>query len=169
MIIRAERPDDVASISDVNRRAFQQDDEGKIVERIRAGEHFVPGLSLVAEENGHIVGHILLSKTKIMGEEAYDTLLLGPVAVLPEFQRQGIGGKLVIEGLRRARTLGFDSVILVGHSEYYPRFGFEKASKWGIECPFDVPDESCMAVELHDGALKGKPGSIQFPTEFGLE
>jgi len=172
MIIRAEQHEDAGAIADVNRLAFGRDDEGNIVERIRAGDQYIPGLSLVAEENGRIVGHILFSRTTVTtvrGNAEHETLILGPIAVLPEHQGQGIGGKLVIDGLNRARDLGFDSVVLVGHPEYYPRFGFRRASMWGITCPFDVPDEACMAIELHDDALAGKAGVIQFPKAFGIE
>jgi predicted N-acetyltransferase YhbS len=169
MKIRAERQDDFKSIAEVTEQAFRQRDECEIIERIRGGETYVPELSLVAEENGRIVGHIRFSRTQIVGNEEYETLILGPIAVLPAFQNQGIGAELIIKGLNKARERGFNSVVLVGHPAYYPRFGFEKASKWGITCSFEVPDEVCMAVELRAHSLMGKPGIIQFPKEFGLE
>ncbi|WP_455367207.1 GNAT family N-acetyltransferase, partial [[Eubacterium] cellulosolvens] len=113
-----------------------------------------------------IVGHILFSKIKIRGEKDHETLALAPMAVLPKFQKQGIGGKLIREGLNKARELGFDSVIVLGHNEYYPRFGFERASKWNITCPFEVPDEAFMAIELNPGALSVKAGIVEYPKEF---
>jgi len=168
MIIRKESKNDFGYIHNIHRRAFEQDDESELVERLRASYHFVPELSLVAEEHGTLIGHILFSKSTISGYPGYELLALAPMAVLPMYQRQGIGGKLVKNGLTKARELGFDAVVVVGHPEYYPRFGFEKASKWDISCPFEVPDEAFMAIELHVGSLTGKSGIVKFPKEFGV-
>ncbi len=169
MIIRKEKKEDFNSIYKINEQVFKQKDESELIERIRAGRNFIPELSLVAEENGKLIGHILFSKIKIIGEKEYESLALAPMAVLPEFQKQGIGGKLIKEGLNKARELGFNSVIVIGHKEYYPRFGFERASKWNIKCPFEVPDEAFMAVELNAGALTEKSGIVEYPKEFGIE
>jgi len=168
MIIRKESRDDFGCIHNIHRQAFGQDDEGELVERLRASDHFIPELSLVAEENGTIIGHILFLKITISGHHEYGSLVLAPMAVLPMYQRQGIGGKLVGNGLNKAGELGFDAVIVVGHPEYYPRFGFEQASKWGITCPFEVPDEAFMAIELYGGSLAGTSGVARFPKEFGV-
>ncbi len=167
MIIRRETREDYNSIFEITKEAFKQENESKLIERIRAGKNFVPELSLVAQEKGKIVGHILLSKIKIRGEEDHETLALAPMAVLPKFQKQGVGAKLIREGLDKARELGFDSVIVLGHKEYYPRFGFERASRWNIACPFEVPDEAFMAIELNPGALGTKSGTVEYPKEFG--
>ncbi len=169
MIIRKEKKEDFNSIYKINEQVFKQKDESELIERIRAGRNFIPELSLVAEENGKLIGHILFSKIKIIGEKEYESLALAPMAVLPEFQKQGIGGKLIKEGLNKAREFGFNSVIVIGHKEYYPRFGFERASKWNIKCPFEVPDEAFMAVELNAGALTEKSGIVEYPKEFGIE
>ena len=134
-----------------------------MIERIRGSKNFVPELSLIAEKNGKIVGHILLSKIKINGEKEYESLILAPLAVLPELQKQGIGEKLITEGLKKAKELGFSSVIVVGHKDYYPKYGFEKASKRNIKCSFKVPDEAFMAIELNIGALAEKSGIVEFP------
>ena len=166
MKIRQEQKSDHKRVYEINGQAFEQEYEAELVEKIRVGESFVPELSLVAEKDGEIVGHILFSKIKIAGEEEYDSLALAPMAVTPELQRQGIGSELVTVGLETARKLGFESVILVGHKDYYPRFGFEKASKWGIKCPFPVPDEAFMAIELTEGSLEGKAGTVSYPKEF---
>jgi predicted N-acetyltransferase YhbS len=91
------------------------------------------------------------------------------LAVLPELQKQGIGEKLITEGLRKAKELGFSSVIVVGHKDYYPKYGFEKASKWNIKCSFKVPDEAFMAIELNIGALTEKSGIVEFPKEFEIQ
>lgn len=169
MIIRREKKEDFNSIYEINEQAFKQKDESELIERIRDSKNFIPELSLVAEENGRIIGHILFSKIKIIGEKEYESLALAPMAVLPEFQKQGIGGKLIKEGLNKARELGFNSAIVIGHKECYPRFGFERASKWNIKCPFEVPDEVFMAVELNAGALAEKSGIVEYPKEFGIE
>ncbi|WP_455369798.1 GNAT family N-acetyltransferase [[Eubacterium] cellulosolvens] len=150
-------------------QAFKQKNESELIRRIRASKIFVPKLSLVAEKNGRILGHILFSKIKIRGEKEYESLILAPMVVLPELQNQGIGRKLIIEGLNEARELGFSSVIVLGHKDYYPMFGFEKASKWNIKCSFHVPDEAFMAIELKIGALAGKSGIVEFPKEFEIE
>ena len=90
------------------------------------------------------------------------------MAVLPKFQKKGIGGSLIIEGLKKAKELGYKSVIVLGHKEYYPKFGFKKASKWGIVCPFEVPDEYFMAIELTAETLSEKTGTVVYPQEFKL-
>ena len=166
MKIRQEQRSDHKEVYEINKQAFNQENESKLIEKIREGENFVPELSLVAELNGEIVGHILFSKIKIIGEDEYESLALAPMAVAPEHQKQGIGGALVKTGLETAKNLGFESVILVGHSDYYPRFGFKRASIWGIKCPFEVPDEAFMAIELVEDSLKNKKGYVQFPKEF---
>jgi predicted N-acetyltransferase YhbS len=94
------------------------------------------------------------------------SLALAPVAVLPEYQNQGIGGKLIMEGHRLARELGYGSVIVVGHPAYYPRFGYKPASRWNITASFEVPDEAFMALELLEGGLKDVSGEIEYVKEF---
>ena len=169
IVIRKETVEDLAKVYEVNRAAFSQEDESKLVERIRKGSYYIPELSLVAEINEKIIGHILFSKIKIIGDNEYESLALAPMAVLPEYQKKGIGGKLIKKGLKKARELGFDSVIVLGHADYYPRFGFERASRWNIKCLFEVPDEAFMAIELNAGALKERSGIVEYPEEFGIE
>lgn len=164
--IRKEEEKDNKRVYEVNRLAFQQENESKLIEKIRKGENFIPELSLVAEIGNEIVGHILFSKIKIIGDSVFESLALGPMAVIPEFQKQGIGEKLIKIGLEKAKKLGFDSVIVLGHKEYYQKFGFQRASKWGIKCPFDVPDEVFMAIELTNKALENKAGTVNYPKEF---
>jgi len=166
ILIRKEEEKDYKNIYEVNRLAFEQENESKLVEKIRVGSNFIPDLSLVADIDNRIVGHILFSKIKIIGNSIYETLALAPVDVLPEFQKQGIGSNLINKGMGKARELGFDSIIVLGHEDYYPKFGFKRASKWNIKCCFEVPDEVFMAIELIDGALKGKEGTIEYPDEF---
>ena len=165
--IRPETESDYSRITEVNDSAFGQKDEGRLVAMLRETEEFIADLSLVAEMNGLIVGHILFFPVTIRSKpERYHTLSLAPMSVLPEYQNQKIGSRLVEEGLRLARERGFDSVVVVGHPNYYPKFGFEPASKWKIKVPFKVPDEAFMGLELVPEALKGKGGIVEYPRAF---
>jgi putative acetyltransferase len=164
--IRQEIEEDYKRVYEINEMAFGQENESKLIEKIRKGPNFVPELSLVAEKDNTIVGHILFSKIKIVGESEYETLMLAPLAVVPELQKQGIGGKLIKKGIENAIELGFESIIVVGHKDYYPKFGFQKASKWGIQSSIEVPDEAFMAIELTEKALENRAGVVQFPQEF---
>ena len=164
--IRKEEENDNIQIYEVNKLAFQQENEGKLIEKIRNTENFIPELSIVAEIDNRIVGHILFSKIKIVGKSVYESLALAPMAVIPEFQKKGIGSELVKIGIKMAKKLGFDSIIVIGHKEYYPKFGFQRASKWNIKCPFEVPDDVFMAIELTEKAFEGKAGTVEYPDEF---
>jgi predicted N-acetyltransferase YhbS len=165
--IRRETAGDHQNITVVNNLAFGQKNEGQLVMRLRKTKKFNPGLSLVAEVQGRIVGHILFYPIEIRSEDkVFPSLALAPMAVLPEYQRQGIGSQLVEEGLKKARKLGFSSVIVLGHAAYYPRFGFEPAGKWGIRPPFEVPDDVFMALELVRDGLKDIQGTVEYPPEF---
>ncbi len=166
MEIRREEKKDHTIVYEINRLAFGQENESQLIEKIRKGSNFVPELSLIAEIDNKIVGHILFSRIKIVGGSVFESLALAPMAVIPEFQKQGIGGKLIKKGIEKAKELGFDSIIVLGHKEYYPKFGFQRASKWSIECPFEVPDEAFRAIELTEKAFEGKAGTVQYPEEF---
>jgi predicted N-acetyltransferase YhbS len=139
--------------------------EHELVSRIRKSSSFIPELSLVAtnKDNGSILGHILLSRIKISNTES---LALAPVSVLPEYQNKGVGGLLITAALKETKKLGYNSVVVLGHPEYYPKFGFKKASRWGIKAPFEVPDEAFMAIELRDRALSGISGVVEYPSVF---
>jgi len=164
--IRKEEERDYKKVYEVNRLAFQQENESKLIEKIRKGNNFVPDLSLVAKIDDEIVGHILFSRIKIVGDSIFESLALAPMAVIPEFQKQGIGAELIKKGIDKAKELGFDSIIVLGHKEYYPKFGFKRASNWSIECPFEVPDEAFMAIELTEKAFEDKAGTVRYPDEF---
>jgi putative acetyltransferase len=166
MVIRPETEKDFPGVYEVNRLAFSQENESKLIEKIRQGGNYVPELSLVAAINHKIIGHILFSKIKIVGKTNTASLALAPMAVVPEYQKQGIGGKLIKKGLAIAGKLGYNSVIVLGHKDYYPKFGFKKASLWGIQCPFAAPDEAFMAIELSEHALVGRAGMVEYPKEF---
>jgi len=165
--IRHETDRDYRGITEVNDLGFGQKNEGQLILRLRETRKFIPELSLVAEIESRIVGHILFYPIEIKSDDqVFPSLALAPMAVLPESQKQGIGSQLVREGLKRARDLGFKSAIVLGHAAYYPRFGFEPASRWGIRPPFDVPDDVFMALELVKDALKDIQGTVEYPPEF---
>jgi putative acetyltransferase len=164
MQIRTERPEDIPGIRTVNLTAFDTRTEADLVDALRS--HAEPVISLVAEEYQVIVGHILFSPATLTGHSDVRIAGLAPMAVVPERQRQGIGTALVREGLDRCRQLGFAAVIVVGHPEYYPRFGFTPASRFGIACEYDVPENVFMALELEREALKGKAGTVRYHPAF---
>ncbi len=167
MIIRPEQPRDHDAIGEVNRLAFSGEQEARLVERIRNAAGFDPGLSLVAERDNEIVGHVLFSPIRIETDsELVPELALAPMAVRPECQRQGIGSALVREGLEVARRLGHRIVIVVVHADYYPRFGFLRACEFGIRCPFECPDESFMILLLADDPGAIEPGTVRYPPPF---
>ncbi|MFF2288806.1 GNAT family N-acetyltransferase [Peribacillus butanolivorans] len=145
---------------------FSDKKEHELVSRIRKSDAFIPNLSLVAV-NKEIVGHILLSKIKINNDNQFaESLALAPVSVLPEHQNKGIGRLLILEALKKAKELEYNSVVVLGHPEYYPKFGFEKASLWGIKAPFEVPEEAFMALELQENALYNISGVVEYPSAF---
>ena len=190
MLIRAETPDDAASIRAVNLAAFPTPEEADLVERIRASEGFVPELSLVAEldprcrvvraesrpglgprmppapEVGRmlIVGHILLSRVAIAGLDE-PILALAPMAVLPDHQRQGVGSALVRSALDAAEALEEPLVVVLGHPWFYPRFGFKRASKYGIFPSEDWPDAAFMAKPLTRWSHELR-GRVVYPATF---
>lgn len=165
--IRHEDQGDYTGIRMVNDLAFGQPDEGKMIEKLRHNPRFVPQLSLVALCDGRIVGHILFFPISISSADHRETSLsLAPMAVHPDYQKKGIGGRLVEEGMAVARSLGFQSIIVLGHAGYYPRFGFQPASKWGIRPPLEAPDEAFMAMELSDNSLQGQAGVVEYPREY---
>ena len=137
--IRQETPSDYPAVFELVRSAFKNlehsdNQEQFLVERLRKSKNFIPELSLVAEVEGEVVGYILLTKISIVdnGQLSGKSLALAPVAVLNEYQGMGIGGKLILEAHNRARDLGYESVILLGHEGYYPKFGYQKAELFGI-------------------------------------
>jgi predicted N-acetyltransferase YhbS len=170
--IRQESEKDYKLSEIVIEKAFENEKysdhkEHLLVAKLRKSDVFVPELCLVAELNEEIVGHIMLTKLLIKnGEKKYQSLALAPVSVLPAYQNKNIGSKLINESLKIAKEMDFKSVIVLGHDKYYPRFGFRPASKCGIKAPFDVPDESFMALELKDGSLDGIAGTVVYNKEF---
>lgn len=165
--IRPETKKDFPKITQVNDSSFGQKNEGKLIEKLRQTENYIPELSLVAELDDKIIGHILLYPITIHSDiSKFQSISLGPMAVTPVHQHKGIGSRLVKEGLEAAKKLGHRSVIVVGHPEYYPKFGFKRASQWNIKVPFEVPDDAFLALELVEGELEGKRGTVEYPEEF---
>lgn len=165
MIIREETADDACGIRVVNKAAFETEAEADLVDKLRENDKFL--LSLVAEIEGQIVGHILFTPATInYKEEIFDVAGLAPMAVLPQFQKGGVGKALVNKGLFLLRNRDYKAVIVLGHPEYYPRFGFEPASKYGIIYEHEVPEEAFMVIELKEGVLKNIHGIAKYSPEF---
>ena len=168
MIVRPETASDYEAIGELLRSAFAGEVECRLVRLVRASDNYVPDLTLVAEENGRVVGHIMFSYVTLKGDEEFRVLSLACMAVTPERQRSGIGGALVEAGLERAEERGEPLVIVVGHPTYYPRFGFEPASRYGIEPPSaDIPDAAFMVRRL-SGYSERHRGRVVYPPAFGM-
>jgi putative acetyltransferase len=164
--IRAEKAEDIPAVRRVNELAFGRPDEAAIVDALRPAVH--PQVSLVAVEGNEVVGHIFFSPVLIEAEDVDSSAMgLAPMAVLPGYQRRGIGSQLVLEGLRECQRIGCDVVFVLGHPEYYPRFGFMPASQKGLRSEYTVPDEVFMVAELKPGALGGRRGLVKYRPEFG--
>ena len=164
--IRKEELRDYDEVRLVNSRAFGQSEEGRIVDKLR--QSCEETISLVAVSDNKIAGHIFFSPVTI---ETPDGLVKGmglaPMAVLPECQREGIGSMLVEHGLEILQDQSCPFVIVLGHPEYYPRFGFERASKYGLKCQWDgVPDEAFMVKIFDEAAMKGVSGVARYRDEF---
>lgn len=175
LVIRPETPADSPSVAEVNTLAFGRPNEARLVERVRASEHYLPGLSLVAEAEGRVVGHILFSYVGLEGPTPCRVLALAPMAVHPDWQGQGVGSALVEAGLEKcislhesseaAGRMGEPLVVVLGHRNFYPRFGFEPSVRYRIEPPFPV-DEAVFMVRPLPGYSPGLRGRIVYPPAF---
>lgn len=164
--IRPERPGDEAAIRALDNLAFGQPTEGAIVDALRASN--CPVISLVALQDDTIVGHILFSPVTIEADTGSVTGMgLAPMAVTPRLQSRGVGSSLVRRGLDEVRAKSYPYVVVLGHSHYYPRFGFVPASRHGIRCAWDeVPDDVFMAIILDETAMTGVSGTARYRPEF---
>ena len=163
LLVRAEAKQDVDAVREVNRLAFGQDSEGQLVDRLR--EEGYARVSLVAEVDGRIVGHILFSDLPIVTDgQVIPAVALAPMAVMPAHQRRGIGSALVRAGLEACREQGFRVSIVLGHRAFYPRFGFSSALARQVRAPYS--GEDFMAVELESGAMAGAMGRVAYPPPF---
>ena len=165
--LEIERPEHIDAVREVHRSAFGGGSEARLVDRLRATDAFIPRLSLVACWGSLPVGHLLLTRGAVecqSGREA--ALALAPVAVRPEYQARGIGARLIHRALDDARSQGFNLVVVLGHPDYYPRFGFVPASRFGIVAPFDVPDEAWMARWLDASLARVLNGTMRYADPF---
>lgn len=163
--IRTEQPDDLAAIYQVNLAAFGQPGEARLVDLLR--EQGALAVSLVAEEEGEVVGQIAFSPVTLERQpEGASAAGLGPMAVLPEHQRKGIGLALIRAGLEACREAGFDLVVVLGHPNYYPKAGFESSAQFDITCKWDVPEEVFMVQALKEGALTQYGGVVHYHPAF---
>ena len=167
MYIRTEKPEDLEAVRQVNIAAFGRENEAKLVDRLRG---IASTFSFVALPSDRIVGYIFFSPVVVEGKCSSNLSILGlaPVAVLPEYQRQGIGTLLIQHGLEECRRSGFQAVVVLGHPDFYPRFGFIPASRKSLGCEYDVPDEAFMVLELESGALQDCSGTVKYRSEFSL-
>ena len=163
--IREEQPQDIKIIHDLNKRAFGQTQEADLVDRLRQTCDDL--LSLVALIENEVVGHILFTPVVVEGEqEVLQGMALAPMAVLPEYQRQGIGSELVRNGIEKLNKRQCPFIIVLGHAEYYPRFGFEPASRYGIRSEWEVPDEAFMILFLGEFEMQGGVALARYRPEF---
>ncbi|NQT96262.1 MAG: N-acetyltransferase [Candidatus Marinimicrobia bacterium] len=167
MLIRAEKDSDRDAVYAVNVSAFETPSEANLVDALR--EQAQPVVSLVAEDNGQVAGHIMFSPVSLSGYPNLKIMGLAPMAVVPEHQRKGIGSALVRAGLEQCRQLDFTAVVVLGHPEYYPRFGFSPSDRFGIDSEYELPVEVFMALELQPEALSGKTGRVKYHTAFSNE
>ena len=167
--IRQEKPKDYEEVYNVVKTAFasaehSDGNEQDLVANLRKSNNFVPELSLVAIQDNKIVGYIMFTKIKI---GKYEELALAPLGILPEYQKQGIGKKLIEKGHRIAKELGYHYSIVLGSEKYYPKLGYVPASQYGLKAPVEVPNENFMAIKLNDTSLK-ITGIVEYAKEFGI-
>ena len=164
MQIRLENEEDIEAVQAVNESAFETSEEARLVAALR--KQAQPVISMVAEDDGKIIGHIMFSPVTLEGHYDLKIMGLAPMSVMPERQRQGIGSALVHEGLEKCKKLGFGAVVVLGHPDYYPRFGFLPTKLFGIKSDYDVPEDVFMVKELQPGYLDDARGTIMYHDVF---
>lgn len=166
-IVRPEEHANYGPIAKINQLAFGGVQEARLVEALRARPDYIRGLSLVAQLETKIVGHVLFFPVRIVGQGVeHSALSLAPLAVHPDYQNLGIGTQLVRNGLERSERMGYNFVVVLGHPGYYARFGFERASNYGIYPPFEAADDAYMVWTPSSNLLKGVSGRVVYPPEF---
>jgi predicted N-acetyltransferase YhbS len=164
--IKIENKKDYSDVYAVIKLAFGREDEAILANKLRASVRFIPELSLVAYCNNIIIGHIMFTPLIFDESPTHKSLALAPLSVHPEYQKRGVGSLLVNRGIDYARELGYDSIFVLGHKEYYCKLGFEDTLKWGIKSPFgDSTQDYFKAIELKNGALSNISGSPIYPNE----
>ena len=164
MVIRDETGRDQDAVRALNEAAFDSGAEARLVDMLR--EQAKPLVSLVAEQDGFVVGHILFSPVTLSGHDDLKIMGLAPMAVAPPHQRRGIGTSLVHAGLDRCRELGAGAVVVLGHPEFYPRFGFVPSTRFDVGSEYDVPEDVFMVTELKPGFFRGVSGTIRYHAAF---
>ncbi|BAZ42202.1 GCN5-related N-acetyltransferase [Calothrix sp. NIES-4101] len=165
MQIRVETTQDYQQIAEVNTLAFGRENEANLVTAIRNSHFYIPELSLVVEIDNFIVAHLMFSYIHLVGEERLRVLSLAPVAVMPEFQKQGIGSALIRHGLEKANAMGEALAVVLGYPLFYNRFGFVSSVIYGIKSPFDVPEDVFMVKVLENFQAKYQ-GEVVYPPAF---
>jgi len=170
--IRQEKPSDYPAVFNLIKAAFRHDEisnhnEHYLVEKLRKSKDFIPALSLVAISNNEIVGHVLMTKITIKNKtNSFISLALAPISVKPEYQQQGIGKQLMLAAHNKAKEFGFNSIVILGHEDYYPKFGYKPMSNYKITMPFEAPEKNCFVIALTKDALRDVTGMVQYPTVF---
>jgi putative acetyltransferase len=163
--IREERPEDFDAVRHVNRLAFGQDAEGRLVDLLRESGGVVVSMVAVDDATREVVGHILFSRLQIETAAGYvSAVSLAPMAVAPAWQRRGVGSRLVRRGLDQCLARGEKIVSVLGHAAYYPRFGFSPELAKPLDGPYAGVE--WMALELVPGALAGVAGKVRYPEAF---
>ncbi len=162
--VRAERPEDRAAVRAVSLSAFDTAAEANLVDALR--DRARPVISLVAELDAEVIGHIMFSPVTLDGHPDLSLMGLAPVAVSPKHQNRGVGSALVRAGLQRCGELGIGAVVVLGHPTYYPRLGFQPSVRFGITSECDAPAEAFMVVELRPGHLRGVTGTVRYHEAF---
>lgn len=165
LLIREEGPHDHSAIYDLNAAVFETAAEARLVDALRAAGALK--LSLLAERGGALVGHIAFSPVTVhSAERTVPGIGLAPMAVRPGAQRTGVGGRLIADGLDRLRAAGHSFCVVLGHSDYYPRHGFVRASTFGMRWEHPAPDDAFMVQALLPGGLDGAKGVVRYRSEF---
>ncbi len=167
LIIRGEKAADYPVIYEINKIAFGREDEAKLVEDVRKSKNYEFGFSLVAVKEDIILGHALFSKAFVVHKKMrFKCLALGPIAVLPEHQRKGIGKALIEEGFERAKEVGFGAVVVIGDPVYFGQFDFKPSTVYKVRCSFNKIPEHFMVKEITRNAMRRIIGTVQYAKEF---
>jgi putative acetyltransferase len=165
MSIRVEKPTDIEKIWRINAEAFETEEEANLVNVLRNSD--LSYISLIYEENHELVGHIFFTPVELVGNNSGLRVIgLAPMAVIPEMQNKGIGSLLVKAGIQQCISEGYDAIVVLGHPNYYPKFGFVPSVKYGIKSEYEVPEDVFMILELKENTLQGRQGTVKYHEAF---